>query len=320
MKSQPHLTKLNPKTYYQGLQKTRIACPLCKCEDFDMLHEGDRYNMGIQTVICNNCGLGYTNPQPTEAEMNLFYKNHYRDFYSGGSKTISDYNPKAKVYKRAKDLIQFTSSVLQDSSLNFLDIGCEQGFLLHQAKMYFNNAKLFGVEPNAMFANFAQNRNNATVFSGTIEEFFQHNHNFPKMDVISLNHVLEHIPDPQKLLLNLKAILNSTGYLLIEVPDIQAYHNTNPRLMFHIAHLIHFSKHTLHNLLDLSGFKIVKEGRIGYPWAYTVLCQNKSIEHKSQVVFSGFKDSELKKLKHSLKPQKKSLLKKIMSYWSKARQ
>jgi len=61
-----------------------------------------------------------------------------------------------------------------------------------------------------------------------------------RFDLVSMAHVLEHIPNPVEYLSDLRErYLTPDGWLLIEVPNLYAHDS------FEIAHSIAFSSHTL---------------------------------------------------------------------------
>ena len=71
-------------------------------------------------------------------------------------------------------------------------------------------------------------------------------------DVISLVHVLEHIPDPIALLKRCREKLNPDGALFIEVPDCRQ----NPFMLLVADHCSHFSPALLAALVSAAGFEV----------------------------------------------------------------
>ena len=81
-----------------------------------------------------------------------------------------------------------------------------------------------------------------------------------KLDLITLWHVLEHVPDPNKLLTDLKLLLADDGLIYIAVPNFESFDAQYygkywagydvPR------HFWHFSHSTLQRLLSNRGFAI----------------------------------------------------------------
>ncbi|MCX7262191.1 MAG: class I SAM-dependent methyltransferase, partial [Burkholderiales bacterium] len=75
------------------------------------------------------------------------------------------------------------------------------------------------------------------------------------LDLISMFHVLEHLPEPIPALRSIGEKLKPEGLLYIEVPN--ATRLCSPHYMFFRAHTLYFTGPSLRNLLTQSGFKIV---------------------------------------------------------------
>ncbi len=71
-----------------------------------------------------------------------------------------------------------------------------------------------------------------------------------RYDLITLVHVLEHIPRPQQCLRDMEAILESDGVLLIVLPAVES----NPFDLLVADHCSHFSVRSLSGLLKRTGF------------------------------------------------------------------
>ena len=72
-----------------------------------------------------------------------------------------------------------------------------------------------------------------------------------RYDLISMAHVLEHLPDPVEYLAHLRTTrLTPDGYLLIEVPNLYAHD------CFETAHMVSYSANTLSQTLQKAGFTL----------------------------------------------------------------
>jgi SAM-dependent methyltransferase len=76
-------------------------------------------------------------------------------------------------------------------------------------------------------------------------------------DVVTIWHVLEHLPDPARALAQVRRILKPGGLALIEVPNFGGWQGRlGGAAWFHLTvplHLFHFEKHTLARLLVQNG-------------------------------------------------------------------
>lgn len=110
-------------------------------------------------------------------------------------------------------------------------------------------------------------------------------------DLITFSHVLEHIYDPAKTLRLAHSALAPTGFLLFEVPCLAAPEITPPGF-FMMEHVNYFEETTLTNLLNQTGFEIVKAPidlsleYYNYP-VITVLAR-KQPPQKSEAACNGF--------------------------------
>jgi hypothetical protein len=79
-------------------------------------------------------------------------------------------------------------------------------------------------------------------------------------NLVSMMHVLEHLPNPLTYLQNLRdKLIEPDGWLLLEVPNLYAHD------CFEVAHLISFSAHTLSQLVQKAGFRVVELRAHGLP-------------------------------------------------------
>jgi 2-polyprenyl-3-methyl-5-hydroxy-6-metoxy-1,4-benzoquinol methylase len=221
-------------------------CAFCASESFEHLSRYDRHLLGLQTVGCKVCGLLQTNPRPPKDALDNFYKKHYRSLYQGVSKPSDEY---LSAYNKDVRLRYTAGFLLSQLSLSphcrLLDYGCSEGALFQALRQLGFQGQLFGVEPNDTFANYASERGKAIVLRSVgIEHAF---------DVIVINHVLEHVPDPLELLSQLRKSLRPGGKLYIDVPDAERYKDIGN---FHIAHLFHFTERTLKSLVEVAGLAV----------------------------------------------------------------
>lgn len=99
-----------------------------------------------------------------------------------------------------------------------LEVGCDCGCNLLEIKNQFPNCHIYGMELNESAARIA----NYTVetYCGNIEENddgFQNR----KYDIIIFGDVLEHLRDPEKVLVRCKEFLTDNGYILSSIPNLQ---------------------------------------------------------------------------------------------------
>ncbi|MBN1760255.1 MAG: class I SAM-dependent methyltransferase [Chitinispirillaceae bacterium] len=138
-------------------------------------------------------------------------------------------------------------------SARILDVGCGQGDLLRDLK----NESTFsceGVEPVEHAAGIARSHG-IPVTCSTLEEA-----HFPsgKFDLVIMNHVLEHLPEPGRVIDEVFRILNKGGIISGETPCSRAVERLlfGPYWsMYHLPrHLTYFSPGLLFRFLRQHGF------------------------------------------------------------------
>ena len=135
-----------------------------------------------------------------------------------------------------------------------LDVGCgDGGFLLTLPE----GIRRIGVDidqPSIDRATAARGTANAEFHASDFESFQLDE----EVDVITLFHVLEHLPAPRAVLEHLRAISKPTTRLLVEVPILEHAPTRDINGFFSVYHLTHFSRGSLEDLLGLSGWQVTE--------------------------------------------------------------
>jgi SAM-dependent methyltransferase len=218
-----------------------VSCPVCESRSFATLAHTDRYRMGVQTCQCRGCGLAMTNPVPSDEALSSFYRNDYRLYYRKVARPSEEHIKEYALTERAA----YTAGFLRDAGLleparAVLDVGCADGSLLRAIGGQAPGAALVGVEPNPHFGEFARSWAGATVYADVadVERAGR------KFDLITVNHVLEHVREPIVFLRRLAALCTPGGSIYLDVPDAARYRSIDD---LHLAHLYHFTSASLAN-------------------------------------------------------------------------
>jgi 2-polyprenyl-3-methyl-5-hydroxy-6-metoxy-1,4-benzoquinol methylase len=230
------------------------SCPLCAAPASESAQFDARVFRGrpVSNRLCRRCGLVYQSPRPGAAELDAFYEEEYRLLYQGSAEP----NPKDLAVQRgrAQALLGFLRQA-GAAPQRALDIGCSAGVLLEGLRL--GGAAVAGVEPGAAYREYAASRG-LCVYASLNELEAQ----CPgeRFDLISLAHVIEHLPDPAAYLTALRSRwLAADGLLLVETPNLYAHD------CFEVAHLTAFSAHTLAQTLARAGFASVQQRLHGLP-------------------------------------------------------
>lgn len=172
-----------------------------------------------------------------------------------------------------------------------LDIGCGTGAFLDFMKN--KGFEVLGVESNKKARNICVESKlqvNATE-EGLVSNSF---------DMISLWHVLEHLPEPEERLAAYRDLLKPGGLLVIAVPNFESHDRTHYQQDWAALdvprHLWHFTPKGLIMTADESGFDLIKKRALGLDVFYICFLSEK-FRGKSMAFLRGM----LKGLLFSLK-------------------
>jgi SAM-dependent methyltransferase len=150
-----------------------------------------------------------------------------------------------------------------------LDVGCGGGdFLaLMQAERHWQVA---GLEPNAAAVRYAREARHLNVQVGQLPADTLPSQSF---DVITMWHVLEHVPDPAQVLAEVRRLLRPAGVLIVGVPlsdSVEAqWFGANWAGYDVPRHLVTFTRSSLLLLAERSGFSL--EEQMGVVQSYSSL-------------------------------------------------
>lgn len=229
-----------------------VPCPLCGGQRFTLLANSDRYDMDLHTVGCETCGLVLTNPQPSEAALDEFYRQHYRDYYQKTEVASLEY---IRAYRKDERAAAAAAWMQQQGLLRpgmaVLDIGASEGCLLHAIGQLQPDALRVAVEPNPQFGAFAVGHAGCTLHDSldTLRAAAPQQ----RFDLVTINHVYEHVKQPAEFLRQLAALLAPGARVYIDVPDVTRYQRLED---LHIAHLYHFGPDTLRRAAQAGGMAV----------------------------------------------------------------
>ena len=227
-------------------------CPLCGSDHSRLFDQRNFRGQSVSNRLCQNCGLVYQSPRMTSQETEAFYAAEYRRMYQGNEDPSS--KDLAVQHARSAVLLRFVRPHLERISRH-LDIGCSAGLLLQEFQRGFNCLPA-GVEPGKAYRAYA--RGQGLNVHASLEELKTKEKSL--FDLISMSHVLEHLPNPVAYLADLReAPLSPGGWLLLEVPNLYAHDS------FETAHLFSFSARTLAMTVQQAGYDIIRLEAHGRP-------------------------------------------------------
>ena len=199
---------------------------------------------------CDDCGLVFSNPQPTAEELSRFYSpaGEWVSRQAGQSaRAVAPVDePHGRSWSRAFDPIRGKLSVRSPpAGARVLDFGCGNGKLLDALQE--SGWQTFGVE-TAVDAAFPRHLRLDAV------------PDTPVFDLIVANHVFEHVTDPLDLLRQFARACRVGGYLLVDVPrfDTLPIHRDFKYVINGHAHVTAYTWPCLQGLLARAGWKPVE--------------------------------------------------------------
>lgn len=225
------------------MPETVTHCPLCGNQQNVIFDQREFHGYRVENRLCSHCGLVYQSPRMTGPELDEFYQVRYREVYQGSQEPSK--KDLSVQEARAEMLVKLFKEVDITAVNRCLDIGSSSGLLIEKMQEAYR-CQVVGIEPGDGYRIFAE-RKGLKIYQDLdeVEESEE-----PVFDLISMIHVLEHLPDPLNFLLRLKRkLLTPNGRLIIEVPNLYAHD------CFEIAHLISFSRQTLAQMVKKAGFR-----------------------------------------------------------------
>jgi len=225
-------------------------CPLCKSKDsathfwvYQHTNRPDAYH-----DICHECGAVFMNPRPTKEELDKYYEKEYREqVHDGQVEQAAKGLSGGLELKRAQRLMWWIARHVPTVNRH-LDIGSSLGFLLNYIAVQYK-CESVGIEPGNAYRKLAQEAldrvGQPVTFYTDISELPE----TPQFDLITMSHVLEHLPEPLEYLEDIvNRYLKPGGHFVIEVPNVLGEITA---LIY--PHLIGFSQETLWMTMNKAG-------------------------------------------------------------------
>ena len=177
-------------------------------------HKGILINSvtGYDIIDCQGCRFKHMIPLPSEEKMEEYYSETFLKKRPGYiEKHLEDLDWLSTVYS---DRYEMFEEYLSVENRRILDIGCGLGFFLDEGRK--RDWQTFGIEPSKQAADYAKGLG-IDIETGTLNE--KNVNHFGRFDVVHLHEVLEHIPNPAKLLQLVKQLLQPQALVCITVPN-----------------------------------------------------------------------------------------------------
>jgi len=238
------------------VSRVEIPCPICE------QHSPRLWATDIDGNViakCRECGMRYVNPRPADELLADMYEHHYTREAEPLSLGAEDFRQVlVRDYQSMDRILKYTKSMPE----SFLDIGTGSGSFPKMLRLAgFQNVEgtdLTDANTRGL------NEFGIRLSVGDLEEIRDR-----RFDVVTAQHVLEHVPEPNAFLTSIRNLLNPAGVLHVLVPNEASFNSRyktllsrlrlKKRLFGHLAarhHLYFYERSTLCALLEKNGFAI----------------------------------------------------------------
>ena len=222
-----------------------------------------------------------TFPKPSVEKLPSYYESEDYISHTDGKRTLFE-----RMYHFIKNIalknkLKLINKQFQKGQL--LDIGAGTGDFLVVAKN--DGWQTTGIEPSIKAKTIAINK--GVNFADNLSDLKANS-----FDVITMWHVLEHVPNLDEYILELKRLLKLTGTILIAVPNFKSF-DANYYGRFWAAydvprHIWHFSKIAIEKLFEEKKMKLVEVLPMKFDSFYVSLLSEKYKTGKMNYVKAFF--------------------------------
>lgn len=267
-------------------------CPSCEYNGFNnFLIAKDNLvsDESFAVVECQTCKLLFTNPRPSDSRLAHYYDSDHYDSHND-----KNYSFQNIIYRVVRNIAIHQKIKLikkYHPSGRLLDYGAGSGAFLEKAIKHF---EIKGIEPSVKAVEQA-----ASSIKGEIHEnidllIYDH-----KFDIITMWHVLEHLPNLKVAFNKIRNLLSSKGLLFIAVPNPNSWDSKHygaewagydvPR------HLYHFSKDAISYFLKQYGLRIIEIKPMKFDAYYVSILTEKHCKNSYSFIkglFMGYRSNQ----------------------------
>jgi 2-polyprenyl-3-methyl-5-hydroxy-6-metoxy-1,4-benzoquinol methylase len=233
-------------------EEVLTSCDVCGAIE---LHTVDAR---AHVMECASCGYRFVNPRPTQADIAAAYSDpHAYDHW------LREEEGRKVMWQKRLDLLEREAGARRG---RLLDVGAGIGTFLALARE--RGWEVTGTEVSESAIRLARKRHSLELIPGQLQEARLPAGSF---EVVTLWHVLEHVPSPSSVLRTAHSVLRPGGMVAVAVPNDAramvlprrlkrlltrtAYERYEPVVPGEEVHLSHFRPDVLRRLLQRTGFE-----------------------------------------------------------------
>lgn len=258
---------------------TYTHCPVCRSENFAPALKAKDTTVSkemFQICHCSDCTHRFTNPVPAAEEISPYYKSETYISHTNTSKGIINrlYQTVRKITLKGKKKLVSKATGLNKGRM--LDIGSGAGAFL--STMQNAGWQVEGLEPDEDARAVA--KSDFDVEARPIDDFFELEKGV--YDAITMWHVLEHVHELDKYMVQMKELLKPGGSLLIAVPNYDSRDADKYKERWAAydvpRHLYHFSATSMEHLLKRHGFTLERLRWMPFDSFYVCMLSERNYE------------------------------------------
>ena len=261
-------------------------CPVCNKSNFSKHLESKDFSVSKESFVvvsCDTCDFHFTNPRPSDENLGKYYISDHYISHNNTRRTLFE-----KIYQLVRRIaingkFRLISTFFRSGRI--LDVGCGTGDFLNKCKS--KNWETKGVEPSEIARNQAINNHKLDVEESTDLSKLE-----GEFDIITMWHVLEHVPILNETLVQFNQLLSKKGKIIIAVPNLESYDAKYYKEYWAAydltIHLYHFSKKSICTLFEKHGFSLRKTKGMKFDSFYVSMLSEEHISGKKNFIKSVF--------------------------------
>lgn len=189
-----------------------LFAPPCRHEREDRLCVYD----GVQLYRCVFCGLTHRQLTANDARAEELYEGYYHNEMGTRFVRVVEYVVRAFRLFRALKIW-----MIVPRATTVLDIGSGRGYMLYFLCKVFKYQRAVGTQLSRPALEFSRNRLGLEIYG---EDLLDHPWQpTDRFDVVTMWHVLEHVPQPEAYIAKIRTLIAPGGALVLEVPNFSSW-------------------------------------------------------------------------------------------------